>query len=96
MEGESFIIEKPGVPVDEIRPISNRSAICIAEMACLAHRETGEGPTRQAEAALLRDLFPDDMKTGLITAMAVTERLPRRVSLQPERNGHRRRALCPQ
>lgn len=55
------------------------SAICIAEMACLAHRKVREGPTTQADAAIPRDLFLDDVKTGVITAMPVTERLLRRV-----------------
>ena len=55
------------------------SAICIAEMACLAHRKVREGPATEAEAVVRRDLFLDDLKTGVITAMPVTERLLRRV-----------------
>ena len=55
------------------------SAICIAEMACLAHRKVREGPATEADATLRRDLFLDDLQTGVITATPVTERLLRRV-----------------
>ena len=55
------------------------SAICIAEMACLAHRKVREGPTTPADAVVRRDLFLDDVSNGVITAIPVTERLPRRV-----------------
>jgi len=55
------------------------SAICIAEMACLAHRKTREGPTTPADAAMRRDLFLDDVNSGVITTLPVTERLLRRV-----------------
>jgi predicted nucleic acid-binding protein len=55
------------------------SAICIAEMACLAHRKVREGPTTSADAAKRRDLFLDDVNSGVITAVPVTDRLLRRV-----------------
>ncbi len=55
------------------------SAICIAEMACLAHRKVREGPATPADAAIRRDLFLDDLTTGAITPVPVTERLLRRV-----------------
>jgi predicted nucleic acid-binding protein len=55
------------------------SAICIAEMACLAHRKIREGPVTPTDAAMRRDLFLDDLKNGVITAVPVTERLLRRV-----------------
>jgi predicted nucleic acid-binding protein len=55
------------------------SAICIAEMACLAHRKVREGPTTSADAVVRRDLFLDDLSNGVITAIPVTERLLRRV-----------------
>jgi predicted nucleic acid-binding protein len=55
------------------------SAICIAEMACLAHRKVREGPTTPADAVVRRDLFLDDLSNGVITAIPVTERLLRRV-----------------
>jgi predicted nucleic acid-binding protein len=55
------------------------SAICIAEMACLAHRKVREGPATPADAMMRRDLFLDDVKNGAITAVPVTERLLRRV-----------------
>ena len=51
------------------------SAICIAEMACLAHRKVREGPTAPADAVVRRDLFLDDLSNGVITAIPVTERL---------------------
>jgi predicted nucleic acid-binding protein len=57
------------------------SAICIAEMACLAHRKVREGPVTEADAAIRRDLFLDDLSTGVITAVPVTERLLRRVEI---------------
>jgi predicted nucleic acid-binding protein len=55
------------------------SAICIAEMACLAHRKVREGPATEADAIVRRDLFLDDLKTGVITAIPVTEHLLLRV-----------------
>jgi predicted nucleic acid-binding protein len=55
------------------------SAICIAEMACLAHRKVREGPAGPADAAIRRDLFLDDVNNGVITAVPVTERLLLRV-----------------
>jgi predicted nucleic acid-binding protein len=55
------------------------SAICIAEMACLAHRKVREGPVAPADAAIRRDLFLDDLNRGVIKAVPVTDRLLRRV-----------------
>ena len=55
------------------------SAICIAEMACLAHRKVREGPMTPADAVIRRDLFLDDVNKGVVTAVPVTERLLRRV-----------------
>lgn len=55
------------------------SAISIAEMACLAHRKVREGPVTPADAIVRRDLFLDDVNSGAITAVPVTERLLRRV-----------------
>jgi predicted nucleic acid-binding protein len=55
------------------------SAICIAEMACLAHRKVREGPITHADAVMRRDLFLEDVNNGVITAVPVTERLLRRV-----------------
>ncbi len=55
------------------------SAICIAEMACLAHRKLREGPATPADVTIRRDLFLQDINDGVITATPVTERLLRRV-----------------
>ena len=55
------------------------SAICIAEMACLAHRKLREGQITPADAVIRRDLFLDDVNAGVITAVPVTDRLLRRV-----------------
>lgn len=55
------------------------SAICIAEMACLAHRKVREGPVTPADALMRRDLFLDDLNTGVVTALPVTDRLLRKV-----------------
>jgi len=55
------------------------SAIWFAEMACLAHRKVREGPITPAHALVRRDLFLDDVNSGVITAIPVTDRLLRRV-----------------
>lgn len=55
------------------------SAICIAEMACLAHRKVREGPATPADAAIRRDLFLEDVDSGVITVVPVSDRLLRRV-----------------
>ncbi len=55
------------------------SAICIAEMACLAHRKVREGPVTPADARVRRDLFLEDVGNGVIVTVPVTERLLRRV-----------------
>jgi predicted nucleic acid-binding protein len=57
------------------------SAICIAEMACLAHRKVREGPVTRADALIRQDLFLDDLNNGVITAVPVTERLLRRAEI---------------
>jgi predicted nucleic acid-binding protein len=54
------------------------SAICVAEMACLAHRKVREGISL-ADAMIRRDLFLDDVKNEVITAVPVTDWLLRRV-----------------
>ena len=54
------------------------SAICIAEMACLAHRKVREGPATPADAATRQDWFLDDLRTGVLTAIPVSERILRR------------------
>ena len=48
-------------------------------MACLAHRKVREGPTTANDTLIRRDLFLDDVRTGVITVLPVTERLLRRV-----------------
>jgi predicted nucleic acid-binding protein len=55
------------------------SAICIAEMACLAHRKVREGPVTPADAMIRRNLFLEDVSTGVVTAVPVTDRLLRKV-----------------
>jgi predicted nucleic acid-binding protein len=55
------------------------SAICVAEMACVAHRKLREGPVTPADASMRRDLFLDDVNTGVITAVPVTDRLLRMI-----------------
>jgi predicted nucleic acid-binding protein len=55
------------------------SAICIAEMACLAHRKVREGPVTPADAMIRRNLFLEDVNTGVVTAAPVTDRLLRKV-----------------
>jgi predicted nucleic acid-binding protein len=49
-------------------------------MACLAHRKVREGgPASLVDAGIRRDFFLDDLNSGVITAVPVTERLLRRV-----------------
>jgi predicted nucleic acid-binding protein len=55
------------------------SAACIAEMACLAHRKVHEGPATAGDAAIRRDMFLDDLNSGVVTAIPVSERLLRRI-----------------
>lgn len=54
------------------------SAICIAEMACVAHRKVREGQASASEAAGKRELFLEDLRTQVFTAVPLTERLLRR------------------
>jgi predicted nucleic acid-binding protein len=69
----------------EVREMARRadgltsSAICVAEMACLVHRKTREGSATPADALVRQELFRDDLRSGAVTAVAVTERLLRRV-----------------
>jgi predicted nucleic acid-binding protein len=79
--GKCYWNEPDGTLVRELAQQADlySSAICIAEMACLAHRKVREGPIGPADAAIRRDLFLDDVNHGVITAVPVTERLLRRV-----------------
>jgi predicted nucleic acid-binding protein len=80
--GKCYWNEPDGRPVRELAQGADglySSAICIAEMACLAHRKVREGPTTPADAAIRRDLFLEDVQNGVITAIPVTERLLRKV-----------------
>ena len=76
--------EPDGRPVRELAQQAEglySSAICIAEMACLAHRKVREGPATEADTNVRRDLFLDDLSSGVITVTPVTERLLRRVEM---------------
>ncbi len=80
--GKCYWNEPDGTPVRKLARQADglySSAISIAEMACLAHRKVREGPVSRAAAAIRLDLFLDDVNTGVITAVPVTERLLRRV-----------------
>jgi hypothetical protein len=80
--GKCYWNEPDGKLVGELAESADglySSAICIAEMACLAHRKVREGPITPAEALIRRVLFLDDVDEGVITAVPVTERLLRRV-----------------
>lgn len=55
------------------------SAICIAEMACVAHRQVREGHVTAADAAIRCDLFLEDISRGVISTVPVSDRLLRRV-----------------
>ena len=48
-------------------------------MACLAHRKVREGPVTLADAALRRDWFFEDLNSGVITVVPVSDRLLRKV-----------------
>jgi predicted nucleic acid-binding protein len=80
--GKCYWNERGGTLVRELARGADglySSAICIAEMACLAHRKFREGPITLADAAIRRDLFLDDVNSGVITAVPVTDRLLRRI-----------------
>lgn len=53
------------------------STVAIAEMACVAHRKIREGQTTKEQAAIRQDLFWDDVRTGVIHLLPVTESLLR-------------------
>lgn len=55
------------------------SAVCIAEIACLAHRKVREAGVTASDASRRRELFLDDLKTGVISVIPVTERILLRV-----------------
>ena len=55
------------------------SSIRIAEMACLTHRKFREGPITMADAVIRRDWFLDDLNSGVITTVPVTDKLLRRI-----------------
>ena len=80
--GKCYWNEPDGRSVRELAQLADglySSAICIAEMACLAHRKVREGPITPADAVIRRDLFLDDVNSGVITTVPVTERLLRKV-----------------
>jgi predicted nucleic acid-binding protein len=80
--GKCYWNEPGGRQVRELARRADRlysSAICIAEMACLAHRKLREGGIAPADALIRRDLFLDDVNSGVITVIPVTDRLLRRV-----------------
>jgi predicted nucleic acid-binding protein len=80
--GKCYWNEPDGRPVRELAQRADglySSAICIAEMACLAHRKVREGPVTPADALIRRNLFLEDVTTGVVTAVPVTDRLLRKV-----------------
>jgi len=82
--GKCYWNEPDGALVRELAQRANglySSAICIAEMACLAHRKVREAPVPLADAVMRRDLFLEDVSSGVITAVPVTERILRRVEM---------------
>jgi len=48
-------------------------------MACLAHRKVREDPASRVDAGIRQNLFLEDLNSGVITPVPVTERLLRRV-----------------
>ena len=48
-------------------------------MACLAHRKVREDPVNRVDAGIRQNLFLDDLSSGVITPVPVTERLLRGV-----------------
>lgn len=55
------------------------SAWCIAELACVFHRQTREGSLSIEQAAQLRQLFLDDIRQGVWVLLPVSEPLLFRV-----------------
>jgi predicted nucleic acid-binding protein len=80
--GKCYWNEPDGTLVRELAQRADglySSAICIAEMACLTHRKVREGPVTAADAMIRRNLFLEDVNTGVVTAVPVTDRLLRKV-----------------
>jgi predicted nucleic acid-binding protein len=57
------------------------SALCIAELACVFHRQVREGSIAPDMAAVLRGYFLEDIKNEVWALIPVTDRLLHRVEL---------------
>lgn len=55
------------------------SALCIAELACVFHRQVREGSIAPSMAAVLRGYFLEDIKNEVWALVPVTDRLLRQV-----------------
>jgi predicted nucleic acid-binding protein len=80
--GKCYWNEPDGVPVRQLARSADAlvsSAICIAEMACVAHRKLREGQATAEIALIRRNLFLDDVKSGAVETAPITERLLRKV-----------------
>lgn len=55
------------------------SSLCIAEIACVFHRQVREGSLRARQAAALRGFFLEDLKNEVWGLIPITDRLLHRV-----------------
>jgi predicted nucleic acid-binding protein len=55
------------------------SSLCIAELACVFHRQVRKGSIKARVASSLRDLFLQDIRDGVWELIPVSDRLLRRV-----------------
>jgi len=64
-----------------IRPMDSvySSALCVAEVSCAFHRAAREGAVTHAQAASLRAVFSDDVSSGLIQLIPISEKILRSV-----------------
>lgn len=55
------------------------SALCIAELACVVHRNLRERSVTRAQASRIREQLAEDMRDGVWRLIPVTNRLLQRV-----------------
>jgi predicted nucleic acid-binding protein len=61
------------------------SSLCIAEVACVFHRNVREGTLNPAQATRLRSLFLEDIETEVWNLIPLTDRLLHRVEFMTRR-----------
>jgi predicted nucleic acid-binding protein len=77
-----YLNEEDGIEVRQLARGADdlcSSSLCIAELACVFHRQIREGSMSAKEAVALRQLFLDDVENEVWTLIPVTDHLLRRV-----------------